>query len=63
VQAAQRGMSVSRMVGEMLQERMRHDREYEDAMRRWFARKLVTINKSGKKYPSRDELYDRGRIR
>ena len=63
VQAAQRGMSVSRMVGELLQERMRQDREYESAMRRFLARKLVPINESGRPYPKREQLYDRGRLR
>jgi hypothetical protein len=63
VHAAEQGMSVSRFVGEALRDRMQKDREYEEAMRRFLARKPVVINKSGEPYPKREELYDRGRIR
>ena len=63
VHAAERGVSVSRLVGEMLRERMVQDREYERAMRRFLAREIVPINESGKPYPKREDLYDRGRLR
>ncbi|MDA7415505.1 CopG family transcriptional regulator [Xenophilus arseniciresistens] len=35
VEAARRGSSVSRMVGEMLADKMRHDDAYERAYREW----------------------------
>lgn len=63
IHAAEQGMSVSRFVGEALRARMQKDREYEDAMRRFLSRKPVIINKSGERYPKREDLYDRGRIR
>lgn len=63
VHAAEQGMSVSRLVGEILRARMARDREYEDAMRRFLAKKPVKLRDSDKPYPSREELYDRGRLR
>lgn len=35
IEAARRGSSVSRMVGEMLADKMRHDDAYERAYREW----------------------------
>jgi hypothetical protein len=61
VHAAERGMSVSRMVGEMLREKMQHSREYEEAMRMFLSRPPVRFD--GRPYPRREELYDRPRIR
>lgn len=63
VQAAQSGMSVSRFVGEALRARMHVSREYEEAMRRWLAKKPVKLRDSDEPYPSRESLYDRGRLR
>ena len=63
VHAAERGMSLSRMVGEMLQRQMHESREYEDAMQRFLARKPKKLSRPGTRYPRREELYDRGRLR
>lgn len=63
VHAAKRNMSVSRMVGEMLRERMREAHEYDDAMRRFLAKAPVRLKRAGKRYAARDELHDRSRIR
>jgi hypothetical protein len=63
VQAAKRNMSVSRMVGEMLRERMRETHEYDDAMRRFLAKAPVRLKRAGQRYATRDELHDRSRIR
>lgn len=63
VQAAKSGMSVSRFVGEALRARMQMSREYEEAMCRWFAKKPVKLRESDEPYPSRESLYDRGRLR
>jgi len=57
VYAARRNTSVSRMVGEMLQQRMRESHKYEEAMRRFLEKTPVMINRSGKRYPRRDALY------
>jgi hypothetical protein len=62
VHAAKRNMSLSRFVGELLHEKMRNSREYEDAMRRFFAVKPMNLN-DGKPLPKREELYDRKILR
>lgn len=59
LEAARRNTSVSRLVGELLAEKMRHDDEYERAMTDWIARKRK-YKSNGAAYASRAELYDRG---
>ncbi len=63
VHAAEKGMSVSRLVGELLQERMRDRREYERAMRRFLSKGACNLSGESERYPTREELYDRGRLR
>ena len=63
VEAAKRNVSLSRMIGEMLAQQMRRTSEYERAMRSFLSREPVDFGLSGKPYPKRDELYDRGRLR
>ncbi len=63
VHAAQRNVSLSRFVGELLRQHMRESREYEEAMRRFLDRKPVKLKGSGERYPTREELYDRSGLR
>lgn len=63
VYAAKNNTSVSRIVGEMLSSRMQDVREYEEAMRRFLARKPVPLSRATKRYPSRAELHDRAGLR
>jgi hypothetical protein len=63
VYAAQRDMSVSRMIGELLRRRMKEVREYDEAMRRFLAKRPVKLGRPGQRYASRDELHDRSRLR
>jgi plasmid stability protein len=63
VYAAKHNTSVSRMVGEMLQQRMKESREYDEAMRRFLAKKPVRLKRPGAQYATRDELHDRPRLR
>jgi len=63
VHAAKENKSVSRLVGEMLQEHMHESREYDEAMRRYFALKPRKLKGAGQRYPKREELYDRPRLR
>ena len=63
VHAAKNNKSVSRLVGEMLQEHMRESREYDEAMRRYLAIKPRKLKSPGQRYPKREELYDRPRLR
>jgi hypothetical protein len=59
MEAARRNTSVSRMIGEMLSDKMRHDDAYERAMRDWLSRDRPWKS-DGSKYPAREETHDRG---
>ena len=63
VHAAEKTMSVSRLVGEILREKMGHQREYERAMRHFLSREPVKLMGSGEKLPTREEIYDRPVLR
>ena len=57
MEAARRNTSVSRLVGELLTEKMRHDDAYERAMRE--ALEFKSFGLSNGRYLSREEMYDR----
>lgn len=57
--AARQNMSVSRLVGQMLEARMRESRAYDSAMRRFLAREPVALKKPRGRYPARDSLHER----
>ena len=61
MEAARRNTSVSRLIGEMLAEKMRHDDAYERAMRE--ALKFRSWGRSEGPYLTDDEMYDRSRPR
>jgi hypothetical protein len=61
IQAAKRNSSVSRLVGELLAEKMRQEDAYEQAMRE--ALRFVSWGRSDGPYLSREEMYDRPRFR
>jgi hypothetical protein len=61
IEAARREMSVSRLLGEILRERMLEDGGYEKAMRRALRRKAFF--RSTGQYFSREEVHDRARLR
>ena len=63
VYAAKHNTSVSRIVGEMLRQRMTEFREYDDAMRRFLSKAPVELRRAGERYPTRNELHDRARLR
>jgi len=63
VRAAQRNMSVSRYVGELLRKDIAESSEYEDAMKRYFSSNLVIRRQPGERRPTRDELHDRAALR
>ena len=54
---------LSRLVGEMLAQRMRELSEYDHAMRAYLAKPPVKLGRAGKRYPSREEVHDRARLR
>lgn len=61
LKAAHGNKSVSRMVGEMLTGTMREEEGYERAMEQFLAAKPGRI--SNGRYPSRDEIHERSRLR
>jgi hypothetical protein len=61
LEAARNDTSVSRLLGDILQQRMAERDEYDRAMRRALGRK--PFMKSDGRYLSRDEAHDRGRLR
>ncbi len=63
VYAARQNMSLSRFLGELLEQRMRESREYDEAMRRFLAKAPTRLKRAGKRYPARDELHDRSGLR
>lgn len=58
IEAARRNTSVSRLVGEMLAEKMRRTDAYQRAMHEWQTKDRLWVS-SGQAYPQRPELYDR----
>jgi hypothetical protein len=63
VEAAERDTSVSRLIAEMIRERMLGSDEYEAARRRYFSQEARVHRQPGQRYPSRDELHERDRLR
>ena len=63
VHAAQRSLSVSRFVGEVLREHMREGREYDEAMKRYLTKGPFKLAGPPQPYPRREELYDRPVLR
>jgi hypothetical protein len=63
VYAAERNTSVSRILGEMVEERIRASSQYEAARRYFLTRKLRPLKNPGEEYPKREDLYDRPRVR
>jgi hypothetical protein len=63
IHAAEQGKSVSRLLGEILQERMREMREYAEAMRRYLSRKPFKFQWADGRRPTREDLHDRASLR
>lgn len=63
VHAAKQGKSVSRLLGEILQQHMRDTREYYEAMRRFQAIKPFDFEWADGRRPTREELNVRPRFR
>ena len=56
IEAAKRNSSVSRMLGEMVADKMRHNDAYERAMHEWQA-DSTSFNSNGQPYLTREETY------
>ncbi len=59
VWAAQHNTSVSKLLGELLAERMKEETGYEAAMKRFLSRRPARLKKQGGPYPERKDLHER----
>lgn len=59
IQAAKQNSSVSRLVGEMLREKMLEEKTYQMAMQQFLSQPPRMLKAPGAKYPRREELYGR----
>lgn len=59
IKAAERNVSLSRLVGELLQEKMLEEEQYQMSMQYYLSQPPQPLKASGTSYPDRDELYDR----
>jgi hypothetical protein len=59
VRAAERETSVSRLVGEMLKEKMLREENYHALMQHYLSQSPRSLKKPGAKYPDRDKLHER----
>lgn len=61
IEAARQDTSVSQFLADLLKQRMLENDSYEQSMRRFLARK--PFPKTDGKYPTREEIYNRARVR
>ncbi len=59
IRAAEQDTSISRLVGEMLREKMTNEQLYHSSMRRYLSRKPRPLSRNGAKYPTRVEIHER----
>jgi hypothetical protein len=59
IKAAERNTSVSRLLGEMLQERMQEEEGYLLAMEQYLGQGPQILKQAGERYPRREELHER----
>jgi hypothetical protein len=59
IEAARHDTSVSRWVGQMLEQRRGASRDYERAQRAYLERTPTMLKPAGAAYPAREALYDR----
>jgi plasmid stability protein len=63
IRAAEEDTSVSRLVGELLREKMLNESNYQTAMQNYLAQSPRVLKNKGEKYPDREMLHDRQGIR
>ncbi|BAU57129.1 hypothetical protein LRD18_13105, partial [Halorhodospira halochloris] len=59
IEAAKRGTSVSRLVGEFLHERRQRETAYQRAAQRYLERSPTPLKSAGERYPNREALHGR----
>lgn len=63
IRAAELDTSVSRLLGEMLERLMLEEQDYHAAMKRYMSGEPRVLNEAGTRYPKREELHERDRLR
>ena len=63
IRAAERDTSVSRLVGELLREKMGEEEGYTIAMKSYLSRSPRALRSAKTPYPKRNDLYERSGIR
>jgi hypothetical protein len=61
--AAERDVSLSRFIGELLETTMRESREYRAAMQSFLSRQPTVLKDQDAQYPRREDLHDRNDLR
>ena len=59
IRAAERETSVSRLVGDMLKERMLEEESYQASMQHYLSQSPRLLKKPGATYPLREQLHER----
>jgi hypothetical protein len=63
IKAAEENKSVSRFVGDLLQQQMKDRLAYARAMRSFLSKPPLKLREPGDALPKREDIYDRPRIR
>jgi plasmid stability protein len=59
IRAAEHNTSISRLVGELLQEKMREEEDYHLAMEQYLVQEPRKLKEARIRYPRREDLHDR----
>jgi len=59
IKAAEQDTSVSRLVGEMLRDKMLNEQSYHSSMERYFSKKPRRLSERRTRYPRREEIHER----
>lgn len=63
IMAAEQNTSVSRLVGELLRDKMIEEQNYQIAMQQYLSQPPKVLKPPGEKFPVREELYERKSLR
>jgi plasmid stability protein len=63
IRAAEEDTSLSRLVGELLREKMLAEESYQAEMKQYLSQPPRPLKKAKTRYPRREELYDRPGLR
>ena len=63
IRAAERDTSLSRLVGELLREKMLAESNYQTSMQNYLAQSFRVLKRKRDTYPDREDLHDRHGLR